>query len=83
MLQSFLKSFTIMHAVLTAGIATAAITLYAVFFTNSLKRVGERDYLKENPLVLIWIFLGALSAVMVIVGLMDAPINGYGDGDIF
>lgn len=83
MLQSFLKSFTIVHALLTAGLGTIAIAIYAVCFTNPAKRKVEADYLKETPSVLIWIFLGALTTIMVLVGLVDATVNGYGDADLF
>lgn len=83
MLQSFLKSFTILHASIAAAIITIAIVVYAGFFTGQEKGKGEIEYLKENPFAIAWIFVGSLVSIMVFVGLIDSIANGYGDGDIF
>lgn len=78
-----MKTITWSIVAFAAAAITAAIFIYSVFAPTQKQETAR--FLRANGIfpAIFWIYVGAFSAIAITLGLIDAMMNGYGDGDIF
>ena len=75
------SSFTWAHAAVISAAITVAFAFYA--FVISEDRQKEFASFMRHPSSLFAIWFGIFAAIMVIAGLVDGLLNGFGRGEAF